>query len=39
MAETLGLNLAGAKAADQIFSRQGWRVEIDFEKDELPDPV
>lgn len=37
MAEKLGLNLAGAKAADQIFSRHGWQVEIDFEKDDIPD--
>ena len=39
MAEKLGLNLAGAKAADQIFSRHGWEIVIDFEKDDLPDPV
>jgi 3-hydroxyisobutyrate dehydrogenase-like beta-hydroxyacid dehydrogenase len=39
MAEQLGLRLAGAKAADQIFSRHGWQLEIDFEKDNIPDPV
>jgi 3-hydroxyisobutyrate dehydrogenase-like beta-hydroxyacid dehydrogenase len=39
MAEKLGLNLAGAKAADQIFSRHGWQVEIDFDRDDIPDPV
>jgi len=39
MAEKLGLNLAGAKTADQIFSRQGWQVEIDFTRDDIPDPV
>jgi hypothetical protein len=39
MAEKLGLNLAGAKTADQIFSRQGWQVEIDFQRDDIPDPV
>ena len=39
MAEKLGLHLAGAKAADQIFSRQGWQVEIDFTRDDIPDPV
>src|SRR5882724_8195894 len=39
MAEKFGLNLAGAKAADQIFSRQGWQVEIDFDRDDIPDPV
>ena len=39
MAEKLGLHLAGAKAADQIFSRQGWQVEIDFQRDDIPDPV
>ena len=38
MAEKLGLNLAGAKAADQTFSRHGWQVEIDFASDEIPDP-
>ncbi|HLN85615.1 MAG TPA: NAD(P)-dependent oxidoreductase [Candidatus Limnocylindrales bacterium] len=37
MAEELGLNLAGAKAADQTFSRHGWQVEIDFASDEIPD--
>ena len=39
MAEKLGLHLAGAKAADQIFSRQNWQVEIDFQRDDIPDPV
>jgi len=39
MAEKLGLHLAGAKAADQIFSRHGWQVEIDFTRDDIPDPV
>ena len=39
MAEKLGLHLAGAKAADQIFSRQGWQVEIDFQRDDIPDPL
>ena len=39
MAEKLGLNLAGAKAADQTFARQGWQVEIDFTRDDIPDPV
>jgi len=39
MAEKLGLHLAGAKSADQIFSRHGWQVEIDFQKDDIPDPV
>jgi 2-hydroxy-3-oxopropionate reductase len=38
MAERLGLTLAGAKAADQTFGRQGWQVEIDFECNEVPDP-
>jgi len=38
MAEKLGLNLAGAKVADQTFARQGWQVEIDFERDDVPDP-
>jgi 3-hydroxyisobutyrate dehydrogenase-like beta-hydroxyacid dehydrogenase len=39
MAEQLGLRLAGAKAADQIFSRHGWHLEIDFERDNIPDPL
>jgi 3-hydroxyisobutyrate dehydrogenase-like beta-hydroxyacid dehydrogenase len=39
MAEQLGLRLAGAKAADQIFSRHGWQLEIDFERDNIPDPL
>jgi 3-hydroxyisobutyrate dehydrogenase-like beta-hydroxyacid dehydrogenase len=39
MAEQLGLRLAGAKTADQIFSRHGWQLEIDFERDNIPDPV
>lgn len=38
MAEKLGLDLAGAKAAEQIFSRHGWQVEIDFDKDDIPEP-
>jgi 2-hydroxy-3-oxopropionate reductase len=38
MAEKLGLDLAGAKAAEQVFSRHGWQVEIDFERDDLPEP-
>jgi 3-hydroxyisobutyrate dehydrogenase len=39
MAEKLGLDLAGAKAADQIFSRHGWQLEIDFTRDRVPDPA
>ena len=39
MAEELGLTLAGAKAAHEVFSRQGWGIVIDFEKEELPEPV
>jgi 3-hydroxyisobutyrate dehydrogenase-like beta-hydroxyacid dehydrogenase len=39
MAEQLGLRLAGAKTADQIFSRHGWQLEIDFERDNIPDPL
>lgn len=38
MAEELGLSLDGAKAAHEVFSRQGWEIVIDFEKEELPDP-
>ena len=39
MAEELGLSLAGAKAAHEVFSRHDWEIVIDFEKDELPEPV
>lgn len=39
MAEKLGLDLAGAKAAEQVFSRHGWQVEIDFDKDDIPEPA
>jgi len=38
MAEELGLSLDGAKAAHEVFSRHGWEIVIDFEKEELPDP-
>jgi hypothetical protein len=39
MAETLGLSLAGAQAAEQIFSRHNWRMEIDFDRDDIPEPA
>jgi 2-hydroxy-3-oxopropionate reductase len=39
MAEQLGLRLAGAEVADQIFSSHGWQLEIDFERDNIPDPA
>jgi len=39
MAEELGLSLAGAKAAHEVFSRHGWEIVIDFEKEEVPEPV
>ena len=39
MAEQFGLRLAGATAADQSFSRHGWQLEIDFESNNIPDPV
>jgi 3-hydroxyisobutyrate dehydrogenase-like beta-hydroxyacid dehydrogenase len=39
MPEKLGLDLAGARAAEQIFSRHSWQVEIDFDKDDIPEPV
>jgi hypothetical protein len=38
MAEKLGLNLAGVQAAEQVFSRHNWRVEIDFDRDDIPGP-
>ena len=39
MAEELGVSLDGAKAAHEVFSRHGWEIVIDFEKEELPEPV
>jgi len=39
MAEELGLKLEGTEAAHRVFSRNGWEIVIDFEKEELPDPV
>jgi hypothetical protein len=39
MAEQLDLKLEGTEAAHQVFARQGWEIVIDFEKEELPDPV
>ena len=38
MAEELGLKLEGTEAAHRVFSRNGWEIVIDFEKEELPDP-
>ena len=38
MAEKLGVNLAGAQAAEQVFSRHNWRVQIDFDRDDIPEP-
>ena len=39
MAEELGLKLEGTEAAHRVFSRHGWEIVIDFERDDLPDPV
>jgi 3-hydroxyisobutyrate dehydrogenase-like beta-hydroxyacid dehydrogenase len=39
MAGELGLKLEGTEAAHRVFSRNGWEIVIDFEKEELPDPV
>jgi 3-hydroxyisobutyrate dehydrogenase-like beta-hydroxyacid dehydrogenase len=39
MAEELGLKLEGTEAAHRVFSRNGWEIVIDFEKEELPDPA
>jgi len=39
MAGELGLKLEGTEAAHRVFSRHGWEIVIDFEKDELPDPA
>jgi 3-hydroxyisobutyrate dehydrogenase-like beta-hydroxyacid dehydrogenase len=38
MAEALGVTLEGTQVANQVFSRHGWQVEIDFEREELPEP-
>jgi 3-hydroxyisobutyrate dehydrogenase-like beta-hydroxyacid dehydrogenase len=39
MAEELGLKLEGTEAAHRVFSRHGWEIVIDFERDDLPDPA
>lgn len=39
MAKELGLKLEGTEAAHRVFSRNGWEIVIDFEKEELPDPA
>ena len=39
MAEQLGIELPGTAAAHQTFSRHGWEIVIDFENEELPEPV
>lgn len=39
MAEELGLKLEGTEAAHRVFSRNGWEIVIDFEREEVPDPV
>jgi len=36
MAEQLGLKLEGTEAAHRVFSRHGWEIVIDFEKEEVP---
>jgi 3-hydroxyisobutyrate dehydrogenase-like beta-hydroxyacid dehydrogenase len=38
VAEELGLKLEGTEAAHRVFSRHGWEIVIDFERDDLPDP-
>ncbi len=37
MAQKLGLKLGGTEAAHDVFSRHGWGIVIDFERDELPE--
>ena len=39
MAEELGIKLEKTEAAHRVFSRNGWEIVIDFEKEELPDAV
>jgi 2-hydroxy-3-oxopropionate reductase len=39
MAEKLGLDLSGTKAAHEVFSRHNWEIVIDFESDKVPEPV
>lgn len=36
MAEELGLKLEGTEAAHRVFSRNGWEIVIDFEREEVP---
>ena len=38
-AEQLGLKLEGTEAAHRVFSRHGWEIVIDFERDDVPDPL
>jgi 3-hydroxyisobutyrate dehydrogenase-like beta-hydroxyacid dehydrogenase len=38
MAEELGLKLEGTEAAHRVFSRHGWEIVIDFDKEEVLDP-
>ena len=38
MAEALGLKLEGTEAAHRVFSRNGWEIVIDFEKEDVPNP-
>jgi 3-hydroxyisobutyrate dehydrogenase-like beta-hydroxyacid dehydrogenase len=37
MAEKFGLNLEGARAAHQVFSRHDWEIVIDFDAEEVPE--
>jgi len=39
MAEELGLSLDGAKAAHEVFSRRGWKIVIDFEREDVPGAI
>ena len=39
VAEQLGLKLEGTEAAHRVFSRHGWEIVIDFERDDVPDPL
>jgi 3-hydroxyisobutyrate dehydrogenase-like beta-hydroxyacid dehydrogenase len=39
MAEKLGLKLEGTESAHRVFSSHDWEIVIDFDAEELPDPV
>jgi 3-hydroxyisobutyrate dehydrogenase-like beta-hydroxyacid dehydrogenase len=39
LAEKLGVDLSGARAAHEVFSRYNWEIVIDFDSDKVPERV